>query len=87
MSIIISCPLPDVKNVTSTHGRDVNIVAGLMEEDFEVADDGKGSLPSLPHSARFGFLDPTFTRCSHTVVDINAKRKLSCGQMYMYIQS
>ena len=53
-------------------------MAGLMQEHFEVADDGVGSLPALAHTTRLGDLDPALTGCTNTVVDVNAKWQLGC---------
>ena len=52
------------------------IMAGLVEEDFEVTHDGIGPLPAFPDPARLGDLDPALTGSAHPVVHIYAKREL-----------
>jgi hypothetical protein len=69
--------LPNIKDVSSSDRRDVNIITGLVEKHLEITDDGVSSLPSLSHSARLRDLDPTLTGCTNTVVDVNTKGKLS----------
>ena len=54
----------------------MDVIAGLMQKDLEVTHDGIGPLPALPHTTRSRDLDPAFTCCPHTMVDVNAKRKL-----------
>lgn len=55
------------------------IVTWLVEEDFEVTDDGICSLPSLAHSSWLGDLDPPLACCAHTVVHVYAEWELSWG--------
>ena len=73
--------LPNVKDVGSCYCWDVNVITGLVKEDLEVTDNSIGSLPAFSHSARLRNLDPAFTSCSHTVVDVNTKWELSCVSM------
>ena len=71
-----TCNLPDVKDVSCGHSWSVDVIAGLVQEDLEVADDGIGPLPATPHTARLGDLDPPLTGRPDTVVDVNPERKL-----------
>ena len=68
--------LPDVKDVSCSHSWSVDVVAGLVQEDLEVTDDGVGPLPAMPHATRLGDLDPSLTGCPDTMVDVDPKRKL-----------
>ena len=68
-----SCSSPDVKDVTSADGRSVDVVARLVEEDLEVADDGVGSLPATPDSARLRDLDPPLAGSAHTMMDVDTE--------------
>ena len=69
--------LPNIKDVSRSDRRDVNIITGLMEEHLEITDDSISSLPSLPHSAWLRDLDPTLTGRANSMVDVNTKGKLS----------
>ena len=74
-------PLPNIKDVGggSSWGMDI-IMTGLMEENFEVADNGIGPLPALANTPWFGDLDPALARCTHAMVHVYAKRELGCGR-------
>ena len=79
-SVSAPLPSPDVKDPRCRDGRGVNIIARLVDEDFEVADDGVGSLPAAPDATRLGDLDPALAGRAHTVVDVDTKRKLGCKE-------
>ena len=68
--------VPDVKNVCSTNSRSVDVVARFVKEDFEVTDDGVGSLPASAHSTGLRDLDPALTGCAYPVVYVNAEWQL-----------
>ncbi len=51
----------------------MDVVAGLVQEDLEVADNGVGPLPAPPNSAHFGDLDPTLARRPNAMMDVDAK--------------
>lgn len=72
--------IPNIKDVGSGHGRNVNVVARLVKKDFEVADYGVGSLPSFPHTTRLGYLDPALTSSAHSVVYVNTVGQLGWRQ-------
>jgi len=68
--------LPDIKDVSCSHGWSVDVIAGLVQEDLEVTDNGVGPLPATPHATRLGDLDPSLTGCPDTMVDVDPKWKL-----------
>ena len=65
--------------MTGRHCRGMDVIAGLMQEDLEVTNDGIGPLPAFPDTPWSRDFDPAFTCCPHTMVDVNAKRKLGCA--------
>ena len=75
---------PNIKDVSCSNCRDVDIIAGLVEEHLEIADDSIGSLPALSHSTWSGDLDPTLTGRTKTMVNVNTKGKLCCRRVNVH---